>query len=205
MSLIFYYAPMSSAATVHWALEELGVPYEKVKVDIHTGEQSKPEFLKINPNGKVPAIVHDGVAVFESAAIIIHLGETFGVDKKLFPPPGGQRAEALKWLVWTNVSLGEALARFQRNTVARIPEEQRNAKAGEIGKKDVESHLRILDAALAGKTYLVGDAFSLVDVHLAGWIAYLGMCGFDRKAYANIDAWATRCCARPAFGKVMSG
>ena len=103
MSLVFYYAPFSSAATVHSALEELGVPYEKVKIDLKANDQKKPAFLAINPNGKVPAIVHDGVAIFESAAIIIHLGETFGVEKNLFPAPGVKRAEALKWLVWCNV------------------------------------------------------------------------------------------------------
>src|SRR5262245_11968243 len=98
MGLIFYYAPMSSASPTHWILEELGVPYEKVKVDLQGGESKKPEFLKINPNGKVPTLVHDGTVIFESVAIAIHLGETFGVERKLFPAPGLQRAEAIKWL-----------------------------------------------------------------------------------------------------------
>ena len=83
MSLTFYYSPHSSASPVHWTLNELGIPYEKVLIDIKAGDNKKPEFLKLNPNGKVPLIVHDGVAIFESAAIQIYLGETFGVEKGL--------------------------------------------------------------------------------------------------------------------------
>ena len=204
MSLVFYYSPMSSAVTVHWALEELGVPYEKVKIDLKARDQDKPAFLALNPNAKVPVIVHDGTPIFESVAIMFYLGETFGEKKKLFPPLGPRRAEAFKWLVWTNVSVGEALSRFQHNTSDRIPDERHNAKAGEIAKADVEKHLGILDAALAGKTWLVGESFSLVDVHVGGWAAYLQMCGFDTKRWPSLDAWATRCMARPGYATSMT-
>jgi glutathione S-transferase len=204
MSLVFYYAPMSSAVTVHFALEELGIPYEKVKIDIQARDQDKPSFRALNPNGKVPTLVHDGTPIFESVAIILYLGETFGVEKKLFPAPGPARAEAFKWLVWTNVSLGEALSRRQHNTADYIPAERHNAKAAEAATADVEKHLDILDAALAGKQWLVGSSFSLVDVHASGWVAYVGMCGFDLKRWPNIEAWKQRASARPAFAAAMA-
>lgn len=204
MSIVFYYAPMSSASPTHWILEELGVPYEKVKVDFTSEYIKSPEFLKLNPNGKVPTLVHDGVAIFESVAIAIHLGETFGVERKLFPPPGLERAEAIKWLVWCNVSLGEALARHQRNTSDRIPAEQRNAEAGKVAKADVEKHLAILEQALSGKSYLLGSEFSLVDAHVASWAMYLGFCGFDLKQYPTLHAWSERCMARPANARTMA-
>jgi glutathione S-transferase len=198
MALVFYYAPMSSASPTHWVLEELGIPYEKVKMDFASGDLKKPEFLKINPNGKVPALVHDGVPIFESVAIAIHLGETFGVEKKLFPPPGLQRAQAIQWLVWCNVSLGEAISRHMHNTSERIPEELRNAKAGEIAKADIEKHLSILSQALEGKGYLLGDDFSIVDAHVSSWLVYLTMVGFDLAKYPVIQAWNARCSERPA-------
>ena len=204
MSLVFYYSPFSSAATVHWALEELGVPYEKVKIDLKAKDQNKPAFLAVNPNGKVPALVHDGTAIFESVAIVIHLGETFGVDKGLFPAPGLKRAEALKWLVWCNVSLGDALSRFSHNTSEHYPDELKHAKAGEAAKAEVETHLGILDTALKGKKYLVDDRFSLADVHVGGWVAYLGMLGFDAKRWPNIDAWLKTCTSRPGYKTAMS-
>jgi glutathione S-transferase len=204
MSLIFYYSPMSSAVTVHWALEELGVPYEKVKIDLQARDQDKPAFLALNPNGKVPLVVHDGTPIFESVAIFLHLGETFGVAKNLFPPPGLRRAEAFKWLVWTNVSVGEALSRFLHSSSDRIPSERHNAKAAAAAKADVEKHLGILDAALEGKTWLVGESFSLVDVHVAGWASYLGMVGFDTTRWPTLHAWMTRCTARPGFATSMA-
>lgn len=203
MSLVFHYAPFSTASLTHWALEELGIPYEKVKLDLQKGEASKPEFLALNPNGKVPTLVHDGVPIFESAAIVAYLGETFGVDKGLYPAPGPRRGEALSWIVWTNVSVGEALSRFQRNTVDRIPAEQRNEKAGEVAKADVEKHLGILDGVLQRKSFLVGDSFSLVDLHVAGYVGYVGMCGFDVKKWPAIDAWLKSSTSRPAYGRVM--
>lgn len=203
MSLVFHHAPQSSAVTCHWALEELGVPYERVLADFRKGDTKKPEFLALNPNGKVPLLVHDGVAVFESAAIIIHLGETFGVEKGLFPAPGLVRAEALKWLVWTNVSLSGALMVWFHLT-GDVPEKERHGvPAGAAAKAEVEKHLGILDAALKGRTWLVGDTFSLVDVHVIGFAAWLGMCGFDLARWPSLDAWVKRGAARPKFGVAM--
>lgn len=204
MSLTFYYAPMSSATIVQVVLEELGVAHEKVKVDLSKRETHTPEFLKVNPNGKVPVLVHDGSVIWESAAINIHLGETFGVEKKLFPPPGPKRGEAIKWIVWNHVSIGEALSRYQRNTSDRIPAEQHNAAAGAVAKKDVEDLLGILDAALAGKEYLLGE-YSLADTHIASMMGYLQFVGFDLAAFANVSAWNKRCQARPAFVRAMAG
>src|SRR2546430_300796 len=100
MSLKFYYSPMSSATRIHWALEELGVPYEKVKLDLTAGDQKKPEYLALNPNGKVPLVVDDGTVIFESLAILLHLGERYGVEKDLFPSAWAPRAEVFKWMAW---------------------------------------------------------------------------------------------------------
>lgn len=203
MSLTFFYSPFSSASPVHAALEELGVPYEKVRVDLQKGEAKKPELLKLNPNGMVPVLVHDGTPIFESVAIILHLGETFGEKKGLFPPPGLERAKAFQWLVWTNVTLGDALSRYQRNSNERIPKEQHNAKAAEVAKADVEARLGILDQALTGRKFLVGESFSLVDSHVSSWAHYVMMCGFDLTKYPALHAWMTACNARPAYVKVM--
>lgn len=204
MSIVFHYSPMSSAVTVHWALEELGVPYEKVKLDLAARDQDKPAFRALNPNGKVPCLVHDGTPIFESAAILIHLGETFGVDKNLYPAPGPRRAEALKWLVWCNASLGEAMSRYHGASSPRVPAERHNPKAAEAAKADVESLLGILDAALEGKTWLVGDGFSLVDLHIAGWVEYAAMCGFDLARYAALGPFLRRATARPGHATSMA-
>jgi glutathione S-transferase len=203
MSLVFHFAPMSSAVTSHWVLEELGVPYDKVKLDLAAGDTRKPAHLAINPNGKVPVIVHDDVPIFESAAITIYLGETFGVARKLFPEPGLRRGQALAWIVWANVSLGGAFARVQFNSSPRIPAERHNAKAAEAARAETDDMLAVLDGALAKSTYLLGSEFTIVDAHVASWTAFMAMMGNDLKKHAHVEAWNARCTARPAFKTVM--
>jgi glutathione S-transferase len=110
----------------------------------------------------------------------------------------------VQWLVWTNVTLNEALSRYQHNASDRIPAERKNAQAAEFAKAEVEKYLAILDGALKGKTWLVGDAFSLVDLHAAGWVEYVGMCGFDTSKLANISAWVKRASDRPGHAIAMA-
>jgi glutathione S-transferase len=203
MSLTFYYSPMSTATITHLVLEELGVPYEKVKLDIKAGDTKKPEFTKLNPNAKVPTLVHDGTVLWESAALTMYLGETFGVDKKLYPAAGPKRGEAMKWIVWANVTLGDAFGRFARNTMSWIPAEQHNAKAAEAAMGEVKDCLHILDDALKGKLFLLGD-YTVVDTHVSSLVDWLRMSKVDFAAYGNVNGWSKRCSERPVYKKVMS-
>ncbi len=204
MSLVFYYAPMTSATRIHWALEELGVPYERVKIDLAAGDQRKPEYLALNPNGKVPLLVADGLPIFESLAILVYLGETYGVEKGLFPAPGLGRAEALKWMAWANVTLGDAASRIIRNVMDRFPAEQRNEKAGEQAKTDLSDLWGIVDKALEGKEYLVGGGFTFADLAVGGFTMITARIGVDLGSYKNVQAWSARNTSRPAIGRVMA-
>ena len=107
MSIRLYGWPRSTASRVHWALEELGVGYEYVTLDHKKGENRAPAYLAINPGGKVPGLVDGGQAYFESAAIILHLGETYGRERGLWPAAGAgaARADALCWTVWGTTEL----------------------------------------------------------------------------------------------------
>jgi glutathione S-transferase len=205
MSLIFYYAPMTSATRIHWALEELEMPYEKKKIDLAKGEQKAPEYLAMNPNGKVPLVFEDGVAIYESLAILIYLGERYGVDKGLFPKPGMERAESLVWLCWAQATLADAGARVMRNTSERFPEDERNAKAGENAKTELQAALGIVERALEGKEYLVGASFSYADLAIAGFVPFFARIGADLSPFKNIQAWIARCTSRPALARAMQG
>jgi glutathione S-transferase len=205
MSLTLYYAPMSTAAITQLVVEELGVPCEMVKLDLRAGDTKKPDYLKINPNGVVPCIVHDGVAIWESAAITIYLGEQFGTAKKLWPEAGPHRGEAMKWVVWTNVTVAEAMQRRGRAGDWAPTPEQRNPAAHAEATTDIDECLAILDAALAGKQYLLGDQFTLADSHVASLAQWLRMSKIDFSKHANINAWLERCAARPAAKKIMAG
>jgi glutathione S-transferase len=201
MSLVYYYSPMSSAARTTWAIEEVPVPCERVKVDFRKKETRTPEFLKLNPNGKVPLLIVDGHPIFESVAILIHLGETYGVEKGLYPPPGVERAECLKWIAWASASLLEPLQRYLANTSEHVPAEQRNAKAAEVAKKDLDAMLKLLDDAIGNRAYLVGARFTFADLAVCGFVPYLHFVKYDTSPYANVKAWAERCLSRPAAKK----
>jgi glutathione S-transferase len=202
MSLTFYRAPMSTATITELVLAELDVPHETVTLNLKEKETKKAEHLRLDPNGRVPVLVHDGVSIWESAAITLYLGETFGAAKNLWPAPGPKRGEVMKWVAWTNVTLGEAVYRWQRNT-AWAPEDERNAKAAEVAKKDVEACLRILDQSLEGRAFL-GDAYTLADTHVNSFIDWLRYMQLDFKVYPHLEAWSKRCSDRPAHKKVMS-
>jgi glutathione S-transferase len=204
MSLIFYYAPMSTATITELVLAELGVSCEKVKLDLQKGDTKKPDYLKLNPNGKVPMIVHDGTPIWESSAITMYLGETFGVERKLYPTLGPKRGEAMMWIAWTNVTAGDAVGRFARNTMEWVPAEQRNAKAGEAAKVDVANCLRILDGALEGKQFLLGTDYTLADTHVNSFTDWLRHMKIEMTPYARLNAWSQRCSARPAYARVMA-
>jgi glutathione S-transferase len=203
MSMTFYYKPMSSATRVHWALEEVGAAYEKVKLNLD-GDQRKPEFLALNPNGKVPLLVVDGKPVFESLAQLLYIGETYGVDKGLFPKPGLDRAEAFKWLAWGSVSIHEVIARILKNG-DRAPEDERSEKARASAQKEAAELFGILDAHLATREYILGADFSICDCALAAYVPFVARLGVDFAACKNVQAWSARCMARPALQRVMQG
>jgi len=215
MSLTFYYVPMSTSSITEAVLAELDIPCDRVQLSIVDGDTKKPEFLAINPNGRVPVIVHEGIAIWESAAITLYLGELFGVEAKLYSPAGQQRGEAMKWIVWGNVSLAEAAGRLsallpadsdgavQSNSQDWVPPEQRNPIVLEKAKSDLARCLGILDHALDGKSFLLGD-YSLADTHLQGFIGWIGSMDVDLQEFPNVMGWLERCCERPAIARMMA-
>jgi glutathione S-transferase len=204
MAITFYWAPRSSATRIYWALEELEIPHEKVRIDFSSGDQKKPEYVALNPNGKVPLLVDGGVAIFESLAQLLHLGETYGVDKGLFPKAGLERAEAFKWMCWGSASLLEALSRVIHNG-ERVAEELRNPKAREAALRDAAACFAILDAHLAGKEHVLPGGFSLVDASLASLVPFATRLGVDTGALPNLQPWVGRCVTRPALARAMQG
>jgi glutathione S-transferase len=215
MSLIFYYVPMSTASITAAVLAELGIDCDRVQLSIADGDTQQPDFLKVNPNGRVPVIVHDGTTIWESAAITMYLGEVFGVEAKLYPPLGTQRGEAMKWIVWGNVTLAEAGGRLSAlmpsdsdggvvaNSQDWIPPEHRSEIALATAKANLVGCLGILDHALAGKSFLLGD-YSLVDTHLQGFVGWIGSMDVALEPFLNVTGWLERCYERPALAQLMA-
>jgi glutathione S-transferase len=214
MSLTFYFAPMSTASITEAVLAELDMPCELVTLNISLGDTRKPEFLKINPNGRVPAIMHEGVAIWESSAITMYLGEVFGMDKKLYPTPGPKRGEAMKWIAWSNVTFAEPASRLfaslppemqgdiETNSQEKVAPEMKSAVAMEKAKADLADCLRILNDGLEGRSFLIGD-YSLADTHLQGIVGWIGSMDIDLTPFPNVIGWLKRCYERPVIAKLM--
>jgi glutathione S-transferase len=189
MSITFYYAPRSTATRVHWALEELQVPYAKVKLDIAAGDHKKPDFLRLNPNGKVPCLVDESTPIFESLAILIHLGQKYGADRGLWPKLGSPaQGQALSWAVWGTSTLGLAV----RHLAFGGGDPQKT-------RAEVEPLLAILDGRLAPGLNVLGERFTLVDIATAAPLNLLSRTEVSLDSYPQIKEWLSRVTSRPAL------
>lgn len=160
--LKFYYSLAPNPMKVALFLEEAGLPYEPVPVDTRKGDQHKPEFRAINPNGKVPAIVDDGVVVFDSNAILLYLGEKTG---KFMPAPAA-RGELLSWLMFVASGVGPysgQCVHFRQHAPEKL------AYAINRYTFEAERHFGIVDERLAARRYMLGDDYTIVDMALWGW------------------------------------
>ncbi|HEV3424799.1 MAG TPA: glutathione S-transferase N-terminal domain-containing protein [Paraburkholderia sp.] len=198
--LQFYFHPSPNPLKVALLLEELQTPFELVAVDTFKGEQHQPGFLKINPNGKVPAIVDDGIAVFDSHAILLHLSAKHG---KFVPAAASQHAEMLSWLLFVATGLspfsGQAV-HFQHHAPEPLP------YARNRYLKEVERHYRILDARLAGSKYLAGDSYSIADMALWGWANFAGYILGEKGLtdYPHVKRLVDEISARPAAARAQA-
>jgi len=194
MSIVLYWHPMSSATPIACALTELGVPHERVKIDIRTGEQRRPDYLALNPNGKVPTLTVDGAPMFEALAIHLWLGHRFGVERGLWPAGGTPEAlQALSWCTWSYVTYGALVGRLHVATQGEAV--WRNTAQAEAVLRQLSDLLALPDARLAQQPWMLGAHYSLVDL-VVGYSQYLGA---PVNAHPHVQAWLARVQARPAM------
>lgn len=160
----FYYHPSPNPAKVALFLEEAGLPYELMPVDTRKGEQFKPDFVKINPNSKTPAITDGDATVFDSNAILLYLAEKSG---KFLPENSPTaRAQMLSWLMFVATGVGPysgQAVHFKHHAPEKLP------YAVNRYMHEAERHWGIIDAQLAKHRYMLGDKYTLVDMAVWGW------------------------------------
>jgi GSH-dependent disulfide-bond oxidoreductase len=160
----FYYHPSPNPAKVALFLEEAGLPYELMPVDTRKGEQFKPDFLKINPNAKTPAITDGDATVFDSNAILLYLAEKSG--KFLPENTPAARAQMLSWLMFVATGIGPysgQAVHFKHHAPEKLP------YAVNRYMHEAERHWGIIDARLAKHRYMLGDKYTIVDMAVWGW------------------------------------
>ena len=195
--ITLYYWPTPNGWKLSILLEELGVPYEVVPVNISKGDQFQPDFLKISPNNKMPAIVDpDGpggepISVFESGAIMMYLGRKFG---KFYPTDERARVEVEQWLMWQMGGFGPMLGQnhhFSHYAPEKVP------YAIDRYRNETHRLYGVLDKRLGDRDYVAGD-YSIADMAIVGWAKLWERQGIDIAEFPAVGAWLARVMARPA-------
>jgi len=186
----FYYNPMSRGRIAHWMLEEAGASYEVKHIDWKTNDHKSPEFLKINPMGKIPAIVHKGVVVTENAGICSYLADVYpeaGLAPTVTDP---QRGAYYRWLFFVASCLEPAM-------LDKTHPRTKSPGAMQLGHGSTEDVVRTIESAIA-RGFLVGEKFSAADLYLAAnleWYLFAEVLE-NKPVYQE---YVGRCHDRPGF------
>lgn len=195
-----YTSPTPNGRKPAIMLEEVGLPYTIHKIDLSQGEQFSPEFVAINPNSKIPAIIDQetGLTIFESGAILIYLAEKTG---QLLPKEHGKpRYATLQWLMFQMGSVGPMFGQLGHflNSAPETVEYGINRYATETYRL-----LHVMDGRLARAAYLAGD-YSIADIATYPWVAIYHHLGVDLTPYPNLQRWLTILAQRPAIQQGMA-
>ena len=195
----FYFNGSPNPTKVALFLEETGLAYEPIPVDHRVGDQFKPEFLALNPNGKVPVIDDDGTVVFDSNAILLYLAEKAGK----FLPPTSARAEMLSWLMFVATGIGPFTGQavhFKHFAPERVEYAHKRYQF------EATRHFTILDARLAGRPFVLGADYTFVDMAAWGWARMLPfVLGDDIWAkFPHIKPWHDLIAGRPAAQRAVA-
>ena len=177
-------------------LEEIGLPYTVHSIDISKDEQFAPDFLKISPNNRIPAIVDrdTGISVFETGALMIYLADKTG---KLLPKEGAARYQVIEWLMWQMGGIGPMLGQahhFIKYNKGKAP------YAEERYSKEANRLYGVLDRRLQGRDFVAGD-YSIADIAIWPWISRFEWQEVNMKQYPNVKRWYEAIAARPAVKK----
>jgi glutathione S-transferase len=198
--MIKIYGPkLGSAYRCHVLMLEMGLEFEEVKVDFEKGEQFSPEYLKLNPNGKIPCIVDGDFVLWESMAINNYLATKH--NSPLLGNTLEEKALVDQWSYWSILEIQPHLYKiaFQR---FRVPDDQRDEKAIKEAEDALPPVFKILDDQLAGKEYILGNKFSLADINVSSCVMVADFAQYDYSGYGNISEWMKKLMARPAFEQI---
>jgi glutathione S-transferase len=174
--------------------EELGLDYEHIPVEIGDAGARTPEFLAINPNGRLPAIDDGGFVLFESLAITLYLAKKHS-HGGLYPGTLEGEAKAWQWTLWAVTEVDRGVNIWSLHAV-RLPPGERDAAKRAEALAVLAAPFKVLDGALAGRQYLVGDGFTIADLNVAAIVSRA--IDMELSATPNLKAWLTRCLERPA-------
>jgi glutathione S-transferase len=192
MSLRIYGIARTRAFRALWIANELGLDYEHVPVEIGAAGARQPEYLAVNPNGRLPAIDDDGFVLWESLAITLYLAKKHG---RLYPTTLEGEAKAWQWSLWAVQEVDRGVNIWSLHAV-RLPPEDRDAARRDEALRVIAPPFRVLDGALADRSYLLGDDFTVADLNVAAVISRA--IEMDLSATPRLAIWLERCLDRPS-------
>jgi glutathione S-transferase len=190
---LYEFAPTRSIR-VRWTLQELGVDFEAVTVNLIAGEHRSPEFLKINPAGKLPVLVDGDTILTESIAIVLYLAEKYR-DKRLVPTDLQQRAQLTRWLLFTTTELEQPLWRIARHTTL-YPENRRLPGEVALAREDFAAMANVLEEYMSGREFVVGDTATVGDFVLAYTLDWAKLVNL-LDSLPRLEAYMEQMYARP--------
>jgi glutathione S-transferase len=171
---LYEFAPTRSIRA-RWTLQELQVAFDAVSVNLIAGEHRRPEFLAVNPAGKVPVLVDGDTVITESIAIVLHLADKYP-EKRLMPDAPDERAQALRWLLFTATELEQPLWRIARHSFI-YPEEKRLPDDIALAREEFAAMAEVLDRHMVDREFVVGDSATITDFVLAYTLDWAGTAG----------------------------
>jgi glutathione S-transferase len=195
MTITIYGRPGSRARRPLWVARELGLAVENIEPA--PGAIKQPDYLAINPNGKVPALVDGGLTLFESFAQSLYLAKKYG-SGTLYPTSVEDEARVWQWTFWALNELEKHITVCLFDRVIK-PEADRDAAAADAAEQALQAPLAVLDRALDGKVWLTGPAFSIADINVATIAALTKAAKIDLSGHARVAGWLARAIARPGY------
>lgn len=201
MSLRIHGISASRAFRSIWAAEEVGVPFEHVPTTFHDDSKS-PAHLAVNPNGRIPALEDGEFHLFESMAINLYLAKQHGAPGFYPDNPQGE-ARTWQWSVW---GISEIEPLQMQIVIQRLfmPKDKVDEGVVARAEKGLARPLQVLDDALAGSSYLLGDEFTIADLNLAAVMDLFSMIAFDTTPWPNVNRWLTACQGRESFARAKA-
>ncbi len=205
-----YSFPTPNGVKISIALEELGVPYEAHLVDFRSDDQKTAEFLSLNPNGKIPALIDpDGpggepIGIFESGAIMLYLAEKTG---KLIPSDPAERLECIQWLFFQMAGVGPMFGQYG-HFYKFMADKLKDDYPTERYENETKRLLGVLDQRLEGRQWIAGDLYTVADIATFPWVRtvrdfYEAGEAVGLDGFTNVTSWLERCLERPASVKGM--
>jgi glutathione S-transferase len=194
VAMKLYEFPPTRSIRVRWTLQELGVPFQAVTVNLPKGEHRRPEFLAINPAGKIPVLVDGDLVLTESVAIVRYLGEKYP-EKGFLPTDRAERGQCDQWLLFAATELEQPLWRIARHT-SLYPEAERLPADVTIAKREFKEMAAVLDEHMRDREFVVGDHVSIADFVVAYTLDWGDEAGL-LDDFPQLAAYVKRMYARP--------